>query len=125
MIKTPAAVAAVALLGSALVGVGTLTTAALANSACVTQAEFDQVMHGMTEERVAAIFGTHGKVVMIVKSNGHVYTQRLYDPCPKNSYVAVFYEDGHETDKSAKWGAPGPHQALPPTPSAKDTPSAR
>lgn len=125
MKKAPATVAAVALLGSAFVGVGTLTTAALANSACVTKAEFEQVMHGMTEQRVAEIFGTHGTVVMIVKSNGHVYTQRQYDPCPKNSFVTVFFEDNRETEKSATWGVAAPRKTRQPRPSIAGARSAR
>jgi hypothetical protein len=105
MPKRSSAALLTALLTASVLGTVTSSPASAATP-CVTKAEFGQVAKGMTQLRVAQVFGTDGTESARTGTR-HVDTLRSYVACPKVSSVSVFYRDQRVTSKVAHWGATG------------------
>lgn len=61
-------------------------------SGCVTKSEYEKAKKGMTEKRVAQIFGTNGKRESRASSGGYVSEIRSYRTCSKYSVVVIEFD---------------------------------
>jgi hypothetical protein len=96
----------VALLGAAVAAtpmVIVVGPAAADTPGCVTRAEYRAVKHGMTKTKVHGIFDTRGNRQAIASSGRYTVEIRSYKTCSRFSAVAVSYQNGRLSTKSAVW----------------------
>lgn len=93
-------------LAAAALTTGTLTAAAPANAApdtpgCVSQQEFAKVKKGMSAAKVHGIFDSKGKRDAISSGGGFTFEIRSYKTCTPYGAVAIGYENGKLSNKTA------------------------
>lgn len=71
-----------------------------ASKGCVTQKEFAKVKPGMSQARVAKIFGTKGKVSTQSSAFGTTIAIRDYKPCTQFAAVSILFENGKVQTKT-------------------------
>lgn len=74
--------------------------AANASKGCVTQQEFAKVKPGMSQARVAKIFGTKGKVMTQSSGFGTTIAIRDYKTCTQFAAVSILFENGKVQTKT-------------------------
>ncbi|KRF20985.1 hypothetical protein ASG90_00785 [Nocardioides sp. Soil797] len=67
------------------------TAQAQAAKGCVSKKEFKKIKKGMSQAKVARIFGTKGSKESVVKKKGKTIMARGYRGCPQYSAVGVAF----------------------------------